>query len=71
MTISEAVKKVFTEMKVGERFRGYELKNKVVEIRPESENMYVDTVLRQLRKLYHGRYRVIGSYHQSLYEKIS
>lgn len=70
MSTTEAIKKVFNEMKVGDRFRGYELKNRVVELRPESANMYIDTILRQLRRLYHGKYRMVGSYHQSLYEKI-
>lgn len=71
MTTKEAINKAFDSYSVGDRFRGWEFKQRVSDFRPEVRTMYVDTILRQLRKFYHGRYRVIGSYDQSLYEKIS
>lgn len=70
MTTVAALKKVFDEMPVGTQFHGNELKQKIVELRPECRNTYIDTILRKLRKLYHGKYKVVGPYSKSLYEKI-
>lgn len=61
MTIDKAVFKVISNMPIGKRFRGWELKDAVTRIYPESENCYVDTVLRSMRRMCHGMYRVIGS----------
>lgn len=71
MYLKDAVLKVFNELPNGTQFRGWELKQSVVRLRPESKNAYVDSVLRQLRKCCHGRYIVIGPTKNSLYQKIS
>lgn len=70
MTTKEAISTVFDSMPIGTQFRGWELKQMVVRLRPTLQNAYLDTVLRQFRAVCHGRYKICGPCSQSLYEKI-
>jgi len=67
---TKAVKQVFKAMPTGKQFFGWELKKGCVELYPELSGMYVDTLLRALRKNFHGDY-VLLSKPDSLYKKIS
>jgi hypothetical protein len=56
MTFRKAVKKAVESYSIGERFYGYDLKDKVVDIYPKCTNCYVETFLREARKVARDKY---------------
>ena len=67
-TMSAAVKAVIDSYPAGHRFYGNQLKDDVVNIHPESEFQYVDTILRMARRHRRHTFRVVDR-NNSLYEK--
>lgn len=68
-SMAQAVQKVIEGYPVGFRFHGNELKNDVCRIYPKSENMYVDTIQRAMRRHCKFMYRTVDQ-NKSLYEKV-
>lgn len=66
---AKAVREVIRAMPQGERFTGWELKEKCVALYPELKNVYVDTLLREMREYCKEQYQLI-SRSESLYEKV-
>jgi len=67
--VSRTVREIFHDMRIGEHFHGWELKELCCRKHPELSNVYVETFLRQLRQYFHGNYQVV-SHAESLYKKI-
>lgn len=68
-SMTKAVVRVFETMPKGTRFHGQELHDMVARIYPRAERMYVDTVLRAMRKKCHYLYKTV-SINKSLYERL-
>lgn len=60
ITFSKAVKMAVESFRPGERFGGYELKERVVEIYPHCKNCYVDTILRTARAVARQEYKCVN-----------
>lgn len=56
MTIEKALKKIFDEWGEGKMFYGYELKNCVANYVPETENSYIETIMRKARQYVRDRF---------------
>lgn len=69
MTMRKAVKISVNSYQKGERFYGYNLKQRVVEVYPKCENCYVETILRIARDVARSEYRCVDMRH-GLYEKM-
>ncbi len=69
MTFRKAVKTAVQSYAISERFYGYDLKEKVVALYPKCTNCYVETVLREARKVARDMYKCIDRT-SGLYERV-
>ena len=70
LTASAAVREVIDNIDKNTIYSGYDLKNAVTKLVPESAYMYVDTLLREMRASCHLDY-ILFDRKKSLYKKIT
>jgi hypothetical protein len=68
-SMTDAVKYVIANYAKGHQFHGNELHDDVTAIFPEARRMYVDTLMRMMRRHCWNEYRTVNQ-NKSLYEKI-
>lgn len=68
-SMTDAVRKVISLTPCGTLFYGNDLKSAVVRIYPDADDMYVDTIMRMMRRHCRGHVRCVDR-NKSLYEKV-
>ena len=69
MTFRKAVMLSVQSYNIGDRFFGYDLKDKVVLLYPKCKHCYVDSVLREARDVARDLYKCVDT-RKGLYERI-
>ena len=69
MTFKKAVKLSVESYNIGDRFFGYDLKEKVMTLYPKCANSYVETILREARDVARDMYKCVDT-RKGLYERI-
>lgn len=68
-SMTSAVRKVIDVTPSGTQFHGNELKAQVVKIYPDAAGMYVDTIMRMMRRKCRTQVKCVD-HNKSLYEKV-
>lgn len=69
ITLQQAVIKTMNSFDIGQQFYGHTIKDRVVELYPNAEHSYVDTIMRVARKVARDKYKCVDM-HNGLYERI-
>jgi hypothetical protein len=67
--MTDAVIVVLTSYPKGHQFHGNQLHDDVAHIYPDARNMYVDTLMRMMRRHCSSLYKTVN-HNRSLYEKV-